>query len=91
MCSAYSSSNYNVQLFPNPANDKINIYAKELFGKNVNVTISDFLGRSIFTETYPYRGGEFETEISLSKFITGIYFIIITDDNRRYIKKIIKE
>ncbi len=67
-------------IFPNPFYETIKINSKELISK---VEIYDFMGRSIMY----IEPMNFETEMNLSKFSAGIYFIKV---NNSEFNKIIK-
>lgn len=65
-----------VNIYPNPANDKINISIK---GSNDNVTstIYSSFGKLVFRQTF--MSDEFE--IDVTGLPSGLYIVVISDDN----------
>jgi len=71
----------NITIFPNPASEKINIIGVDI----QKIKFYDIVGKMI-AEKSVING-----EINISEFSSGIYFINIIYNNKRYTKKIIKK
>ncbi len=72
-----------MECYPNPASESINIKAKSDF----KFTISDILGKVVFSETELLK--DQTTSVDISKLATGIYFIIINGEGISTSKKIV--
>jgi hypothetical protein len=71
----------NVQVFPNPATDKINVWSEN---KIYNLSLFDIEGKMILTKN---NTNIIETE----NLVRGIYFLEITFENSKTYKKVIIE
>ena len=78
-------SNYenNINIYPNPVNDRLYIEAENEIKE---VTIFDIYGRQQTTVN-----GQQSLSINISEFNSGIYFIRINTTNGIYVKRFIKE
>ncbi len=68
-------ANSNFVIFPNPAQDEININSLTANGTQT-IELSDIYGKKIFTNTH-----ELSTKIDVKDYPSGIYFISIYNDN----------
>jgi hypothetical protein len=89
-CSNFNAINYNVLLkliniFPNPAKDKLIIYSNNI--QLDNFRIIDFLGREIYSEKVSGKG---ET-LDVSSLSPGLYFLNLQTPQGRCSKKFVKE
>lgn len=73
----------NVLVYPNPTNELFTIDLKDSY----DATITNSLGQVI--QTLELNVGE--TTINLEKHADGLYFINGTNDNHKFVKKIIKK
>jgi len=81
-----TSNDYNIQLYPNPATDVVNIQCKNI--KAEYIAIYDVIGRMVY-QTSTFNSNTIA--ISVSDFSAGIYSITITDANKNtHIVKFIK-
>ena len=82
--------NANVVLYPNPAQDFVNIRVKgDAFTAQADVYISDIQGRVITKTNANFKTGR-QVQISTSNLTTGIYFVnIMSKDGKRAVKKLI--
>jgi len=71
----------DISVFPNPTKDKISIKGIDI----KKIKIYDVIGKMIAEKRL------INDEINISEFNSGIYFFYVTYNNKRYIKKIIKE
>lgn len=71
----------NTLLYPNPAADVLNI--KGVYGKEAIVTITDALGKVLFTEI-------FNPSIDISSLSNGVYIVQIQDENYKHYERFVK-
>ena len=71
-----------INIFPNPANDKIVIQTEEtnstLNKNSFQLNIADINGKSVYTSNYTNLNN---TTIDINNFKSGVYFISISTDN----------
>lgn len=80
------SSEFN--LFPNPSYGLTNILIPEnSFKKQVNISITDILGKEVFNQNSNMRFGLIQ--LNLYSFNAGTYFIILSDGETRSVKKLV--
>ena len=77
----------NINIFPNPTTDFINIQNSALQGSNYKITLTDISGKILF-EKNNCSGNE---TINLIEFNSGFYFLNIISNNYSFTKKIIKK
>jgi len=82
----WKAENQSLNIFPNPANDKIWIDNK-FEGQTIKFAIYDAFGRLVNEGQLSNSG---ELRISINELKTGIYIIKITDQNKMYSAKILK-
>ncbi|GAB3709739.1 hypothetical protein GCM10028861_02040 [Flavobacterium koreense] len=82
-----NSTNYQIEINPNPTNDLLNIRINNYVGK-VNIQVIDINGR-IVTE---YKNEDFNTEksLNLNTLQSGMYILKVNGDNVNFTQKIIK-
>ncbi len=73
--------NSSIQIFPNPTSNSISIQTDNSL-QFKSVEIKDVLGKTILSSN--------QTTIDLSKFDAGIYFVEVTTDKGKYVKRIIR-
>ncbi len=71
------------EVYPNPSNGKFTI----ICNRNINkIEIYDYLGESVITTVV---NPQTPTEIDLSDYPKGIYFVVINDGSKSYSEKIV--
>ncbi|MEJ6791963.1 MAG: T9SS-dependent M36 family metallopeptidase [Lacinutrix sp.] len=80
----FNESNYSI--FPNPANNVLNINVKKNFGK-VNITLTDINGRLVLSQEANLSSS---TELNISALQSGMYILTIKGENINTNDKIIK-
>jgi hypothetical protein len=75
-----------IQVFPNPSTDFINIKLPDLKGKSAVISLYDIEGKEIFVNTV----NNAQSRIDLSKLPVSSYFIVIEANNKLYRKTIIR-
>ena len=86
------TSNFYINVFPNPANDFLTITLINLKNnQDVNLSIFDFKGSFISTTLIPVNSNDFKHKLDVSNLKSGVYFINITTENEAIVEKIIIE
>jgi hypothetical protein len=81
--------NQQVQIFPNPFGDKINISITNSYIGKIHITILNTIGQIVW-ENSNISDGQTKLEVDLSSMSSGIYFIQIENNQGRTIKKVLK-
>ncbi|MBW8049831.1 MAG: T9SS type A sorting domain-containing protein [Cytophagales bacterium] len=61
---------------------------KNIQGGSMDVFVTDLLGRKIYSRQLNDIRYEFKTQIDLSKFTTGIYFLYVITEDKHYLMKL---
>jgi len=77
-----------ILIFPNPLIDIMNVRFGELSLNHIFVEIIDLSGKSIIKESF--FNNELIKSFDLHYLKSGIYFLKVTNDNKKHIQKIIK-
>jgi len=79
----------NISIFPNPTenNVKINFTVNTL--QNVQLSLLDIIGNSVYNETMTNFIGNFDKSLDLSKYAKGIYIVRIKANNNTYNQKLV--
>jgi hypothetical protein len=93
LCETLSGLDY-VNLYPNPATDKLNIDLVLQKAKKIQFRVFDLGGRLISDEGSPENypeGGQFKYQLDISKLQPGLYLLVMTDNEgakltRRFVK-----
>jgi hypothetical protein len=78
-----------LNLFPNPANDKLTLSFFNSETTNVTFEIFDMIGKVIDTKAINAEEGFNSTDFELSSFNNGIYFVKMTENGETTVKKFI--
>lgn len=84
------SASVSIQVKPNPFNDVISIHSSGLSASSYRITVQNVLGQVLKNEEVIIKGNSFDKEIAGGNLSKGIYFLIISNENYSYRKKIIK-
>lgn len=76
----------DVQLYPNPTSDHVQVFLGEFNGSKVNFRLYDLAGKLIREEVIESE----QTQISLKELSAGEYMLHISIDNRTNTYKLIK-
>jgi len=93
LCESLPGVEY-VNLYPNPATDKLNVDLVLQKAKKIQFRVFDMSGRMIADEGSPENypeGGQFKHQLDISKLKTGLYLLVMTDDEgakltKRFVK-----
>ena len=76
-----------MDVYPNPANEKLTINFSGNVMKQIDIKIFNTLGEAIFTQQIPGNGKA--TTLNISHFAEGVYVIRVTGKQAYYDRKII--
>jgi hypothetical protein len=70
-----------LNVFPNPAGDRLNIRFTSALGGMATLTVSDITGNVCFTQTTSFGPGTSVKSIDLTQLTAGTYLIGLTIDS----------
>jgi len=82
----YEIANWDVNIFPNPSRDFLNITINGSKSKDIKYTIMNSLGKIIYQQTGTFK----RHEINIENLSTGNYFLILEQDNYLTSKEFVK-
>ncbi len=83
-----TSLDHLIKIYPNPVEDILTIENQhEELSDNMNIMICDLTGKQILSKPFHKK----ITNLDLSKLLTGVYFLKISNDNDFITEKIIKK
>jgi hypothetical protein len=85
-----SAPNGRIIIYPNPVTDFLMIKSIGAAIQTMSVTLTDLWGRSYYSKTFKDQPAP-ETRIDMSGFRPGMYIITLTQGDRRYVRKVVKE
>jgi len=81
----------NISIFPNPTNGIFSIEFSDTWKGNVECKIIDIFGREIATKKLNNNLGSSSHEIDISTKNDGVFIVQLVQDDKKTMKKIIKE
>ncbi len=97
------TSDYSFIIYPNPANQSIVISLQSAVNpvaphvrdngvnKKTEITIIDVLGKKVYSEQSAIVNPQSEISIDVSALSPGIYFVMVVNENGRWVGKFVKE
>ena len=82
----YEIANWDVNIFPNPSRDFLNITINGSKSKDIKYTILNSLGKIIYQQTGTFK----RHQINIENLSTGNYFLIVEQDNYLTSKEFVK-
>ena len=82
----YEIANWDVNIFPNPSRDFLNITINGSKSKGIKYTIMNSLGKIIYQQTGTFK----RHQINIENLSTGNYFLILEQDNYLTSKEFVK-
>ncbi len=79
----------DIVVFPNPANKFINIKFGNNFFGNTSIEAIDLIGNSVLTHKITDISEHDVQKINVSGLNKGVYFLVITNNNKSFMKKVI--
>lgn len=80
-----------MELFPNPANEYINLAIHSTENINGTVTILDATGKTLYENTVTLGAGRQQITLPTNKLVSGLYLVKMTSDNAQQTMKFVKE
>lgn len=77
-----------LQVFPNPATDQLQVVLEGEVGKILNMSILNLHGQRVFTDRISAMGGKVSESINVSSLAAGIYFLQIRTERGQLTRKI---
>jgi hypothetical protein len=77
-----------MKIYPNPSDGKISIYAEELIGKDVSISIFDIQGKNVLQKEIRFNSSTVELDLDLEK---GSYQIAVVIDGKMNSQTLIVE
>lgn len=78
-----------ISVYPNPASQELNIDFGDMNIGEVNIMITDILGRNVLTQASKVSGSNAIETLNINKLTPGVYSVIIEKGNRRAVKKVL--
>lgn len=78
----------SLELFPNPTSGLLNVNISASQFNNADLRVIDAVGKEVFRQENLTIDGTYSTSLDLSTQPQGIYFVIISGDNKSVSKKI---
>lgn len=85
-----ANENSTFSIYPNPANDNINISFSRT-NKNLTVEIIDVSGKIVLVKNFDNADAKTQFAINTSSLTAGIYFVRMTSDEKQLFHKLIIE
>ena len=80
----------SVQLFPNPFSEQVNLSIESLEQNELNIRVVDVIGQSIWLEQHRVNG-QLTIDLNLKQLSSGLYFLVIENEEGRLVRKLVKE
>ncbi|HSI91409.1 MAG TPA: T9SS type A sorting domain-containing protein [Adhaeribacter sp.] len=79
----------NLNIFPNPGNGILNIQLEKTNGSPVSLTLSDALGRQVYTQKEAAPAGAFNKQLELHNLPKGVYMLQVQTGDNMSVRKIV--
>jgi len=84
-----NEGNYNISIYPIPAQHKLFIQANTNFSGDVSVSIVNLLGAVVKKDIIPHQEGKLIFELNIEELSSGLYFIKVMGENLNHQSKVI--
>ncbi len=81
--------NSELSIYPNPADDKVNVKYTSPDAGNIQINILELSGKKVYSKTYAVIGNVFEKEMNISHLAKGIYILQVENGNTVDSKKLV--
>jgi hypothetical protein len=79
------------EIYPNPASEQVTMVFEVNWKKDVQITVTDLLGRQVKTLSYEAVSGNNFVTLEINQLSNGFYLVKIEDGNTERVKKLIVE
>ncbi len=81
----------SISVSPNPVRAKLTLKLSRLEAGTYPLTVIDIMGRTVFTTRLSVaKGGEVSRDFDFSSLLSGEYFLILHEGDRRMVRKFVK-
>jgi len=84
-------SDGSISIYPNPTSGIFKIRFNDTWKGNVDLRVLDIFGRSQYLRNIDNSSGQLEHEVDISNKSDGIFFVELSQEDKKVIKKIIKQ
>jgi hypothetical protein len=81
----------SVNLFPNPANEMINVSLNLVKAENVSITMFNAMGQAVMTENRDMAAGATNIQFNTANLAAGVYFVNVAAGNATTTTKVVVE
>jgi hypothetical protein len=81
----------NIEFAPNPSDGLFNLSFELPEKKSTRVLVFDQMGRKVYEEILNNFGGSYKNQIDISAQQSGVYFLIIAQQDKQFTRKIVKQ
>ena len=78
-----------ISIYPNPSSGIFKIRFNDTWKGNVDLRVLDIFGRSQYMRNIDNSSGQLEHEVDISNKSDGVFFVELSQEDKRVIKKII--
>ena len=83
-----NSETVGINVFPNPNNGQFKINLSAIDFNDATVAVMDALGQTVYKESNVNIQGSYSTRVDLSNNPQGIYFIVVSGNNKMFTQKV---
>ena len=81
--------NVDINIYPNPATNYINVEVATDDAQDFNASIVDMMGKTVYSEQFGHNGGTEIYNIPVNNLAKGIYFLHLNNANGNHVQKFI--
>jgi hypothetical protein len=81
--------NVDINVYPNPATNYINVEVATDDAQEFNASIVDMMGKTVYSDQLGHNGGTETYKISVNNLAKGIYFLHLNNANGKHVQKFI--
>lgn len=78
-----------LKIYPNPANTEVNILFTSPNNGNYSIEVKSILGQTVYKAESIGTGSKPNTTLSASNWQAGMYFIIVSLENKSFVEKVV--
>lgn len=83
--------NVDIKIYPNPGEGKFKFEFNSEGVESLDIHVFDEKGSEIYTSKNTSNTGEYEKEIDITEFPSGVYFMAVKSGNKVFTEKLIKK
>lgn len=86
------SENGKIRVYPNPADNTINVELVNIKGDNIVIRVTDMNGRKLMTRETRSSNGNIYTTFDMQRLSPGMYLVeMVDEDGQTVVRKVVKE